>query len=31
MIHWDMICGMKEDSEIVVDGEVIYKNGKFTY
>jgi aminopeptidase len=31
MIHWDMICGMKEDSEIVVDGEVIYKNGKFSY
>jgi aminopeptidase len=30
MIHWDMICGMKEDSEIVVDGEVIYKDGKFT-
>jgi aminopeptidase len=30
MIHWDMICGMKEDSEITLDGEVIYKNGKFT-
>ena len=29
MIHWDMICGMKNDSEIVLDGEVIYKNGKF--
>jgi aminopeptidase len=31
MIHWDMICGMKDDSEIVLDGEVIYKNGKFTF
>lgn len=31
MIHWDMICGMQDDSEIVVDGEVIYKNGKFTF
>ena len=31
MIHWDMICGMKEDSEILVDGEVIYKNGKFIF
>jgi aminopeptidase len=31
MIHWDMICGMQDDSEIVVDGVVIYKNGKFTF
>jgi aminopeptidase len=30
IIHWDMICGMKEESEIVVDGETIYKDGKFT-
>jgi aminopeptidase len=30
MLHWDMICGMKDDSEIQVDGEVIYKNGIFT-
>ena len=29
MIHWDMICGMKKDAEISVDGEVIYKDGKF--
>ena len=29
MIHWDMICGMKEDSEIALDGEVIYRNGYF--
>jgi len=29
MIHWDMICGMKEDSEILLDGEIIYQNGKF--
>ena len=28
-IHWDMICGMKEDSEIKVDGELIYRNGHF--
>ncbi len=28
MIHWDMICGM-EDSEIEVDGEVIYRDGRF--
>ena len=30
MIHWDMICGMKDESEIVLDGEVIYRNGNFT-
>ena len=30
MIHWDMICGLQDGSEIVVDGEVIYKNGNFT-
>jgi aminopeptidase len=29
IIHWDMICGMQKDAEIVVDGEVVYKNGKF--
>ena len=28
-IHWDMICDMRQDSEILVDGEVVYKNGKF--
>jgi aminopeptidase len=30
MIHWDMICSMKQDAEISLDGEVIYKNGQFT-
>jgi aminopeptidase len=28
-IHWDMICDMREDSEILVDGEVVYKDGQF--
>ena len=27
-IHWDMLCDMA-DSEICVDGEVFYQNGKF--
>ncbi len=31
MIHWDMICGMQDDSEIILDGEVIYRNGKFVF
>ena len=29
MIHWDMICSIQKDAQITVDGEVIYKNGKF--
>ncbi|KAA3646179.1 MAG: aminopeptidase [Chloroflexi bacterium] len=28
-IHWDFICDMREDSEILVDGELFYKNGEF--
>ena len=28
-IHWDFICDMREDSEILVDGELFYKNGLF--
>jgi aminopeptidase len=28
-IHWDFICDMRTDSEIVVDGELFYKNGQF--
>jgi len=30
-IHWDMICDLRGDSEIRVDGEVIYRDGKFTF
>lgn len=29
-IHWDMICDMRTDSEIHVDGDLFYKNGQFT-
>jgi len=28
-IHWDMICDLRNGSEISVDGELFYKNGKF--
>ena len=28
-IHWDMICDLRNDSEITVDGEVVYQNGQF--
>jgi aminopeptidase len=30
-IHWDMICDMRTDSEIMVDGQPFYKNGKFVF
>jgi aminopeptidase len=30
-IHWDMICDMRKDSEILVDGELFYKNGQFVF
>lgn len=28
-IHWDMICDLRTDSEIWVDGELFYRNGQF--
>lgn len=31
MIHWDMICGMKENAEMILDGETFYRNGNFTF
>ena len=30
-IHWDMICDLRKDSEILVDGELFYKDGKFAF
>ena len=28
-VHWDFICDMRQDSEVLVDGELFYKNGEF--
>lgn len=28
-VHWDMICDMRQDSEIRIDGELFYKDGAF--
>ena len=28
-IHWDMICDLRKDSEILVDKQLFYKNGQF--
>jgi aminopeptidase len=30
-IHWDLICDVRRDSEILVDGMPFYKNGKFIF
>ena len=30
-IHWDMICDMRQGGEIVVDGDVLYRNGAFAF
>jgi aminopeptidase len=30
-IHWDMICDLRTDSEILVDGQLFYKNGQFVF
>jgi aminopeptidase len=29
MVHWDMVHGMQDGGEIVVDGELFYRGGKF--
>lgn len=28
-LHWDFICDMRHDSEILVDGMLFYRNGEF--
>ena len=28
-LHWDFICDMRNGSEILIDGELFYRNGKF--
>jgi aminopeptidase len=28
-VHWDMICDMRKDSTIHVDGDLFYQNGQF--
>jgi aminopeptidase len=30
-IHWDMICDLRQDAEILVDGELVYRNGEFVF
>lgn len=30
-IHWDMICDMRQDSTITVDGVLVYQDGEFVF
>jgi len=30
-IHWDMICDLRQDSEILIDSQPFYKNGQFVF
>jgi aminopeptidase len=30
-IHWDMICDLRKDSEILADSQPFYKDGKFIF
>ena len=29
IIHWNMICDLRQDAEIKVDGEVVYRDDQF--
>ena len=29
-LHWDMICDLRKDSEVIIDGKACVKNGKWT-
>lgn len=29
IIHWDMVHDIRQESQIIVDGELLYENGKF--
>jgi aminopeptidase len=29
IVHWDLICDARKDTEMIVDGELFYKNGEF--
>ncbi len=30
-VHWDMLADMRKGGEILADGEIIYRNGKFIF
>ncbi len=28
-LHWDMVCDLRQESEVYADGELVYRNGAF--
>lgn len=28
-LHWDLVCDLRQESEVYADGEVVYRNGAF--
>jgi len=30
-LHWDMICDLRNGAEVVADGEVVYRDGRFQF
>jgi aminopeptidase len=28
-VHWDLVSDLRQGGEIIVDGELLYKNGQF--
>ena len=30
-LHWDMVCDLRKNGEIVADGSLIFKNGRFLF
>ena len=30
-LHWDMICDLRDGSEVYADGELVYRDGAFLH
>ena len=28
-LHWDLVCDLRDGGEILADGEVVYRSGRF--
>jgi aminopeptidase len=28
-LHWDLVCDLRERSEVYADGELVYRDGRF--
>ncbi len=31
ILHWDIVCDLRKNSKIIVDGKIVQKNGKFLF